>query len=552
MSSIKIDGIECPYDGDAKPSLLQVALDHGVEIPHYCYHPGMSVVASCRICLAEVAQPNPRNDNKLELIPKLVPTCQTPAVDGAEVYLRSPKTISNQKAVMEYLLINHPLDCPVCDQAGECSLQDYSYRYGSSHSRFEEDKIKQPKKDVGPHVLLYSDRCIMCTRCVRFTREVTGTDELAVFGRGSEEQIDVFPGKPLDNPLSANVIDICPVGALLDKDFLMSMRVWNLTKAPGIDGITASGDNLSFESNEGKLYRIKPRTNMDVNQWWTSDEIRYGWKHVHSPDRLNSPMVARHGVPEATDWNTAYDEVLSKLEVTRLKKGEGSLAVVVSPMLTCEDAFLLGQLARQLDPSATLAVGPVPVNGEDRTFPGGYTVRAEKAPNARGVKRALELVAGEGGVESYDTIGNGLRGGTFHAAILTGNYPSAWVTDEMKAALGGAFTVLIDTLPGALTDAQPGEGADVILPGATWVEKAGTFENADHRRQCFPQAIPTLEGAKPEAQIALDLLARLAGERPKRFDAAAARAEMGGVFANDVHAPAEESQVNSEVEYVTL
>ena len=282
MPAITVDGIECTFEG--KTSLLEAALGGGVEIPHYCFHPGLPVVASCRICLAEVSQPNPRNDNKLELIPKLVPTCQTPAVDGAVVHLRSPKSVANQKSVMEMLLINHPLDCPVCDQAGECSLQDYSYRYGNSQSRFVEAKLKQPKKDVGPNILLYSDRCIMCSRCVRFTRDVTGTSELGIFGRGSAEQIDVFPGRALDNELAGNVVDICPVGALLDKDFLMTMRVWNLTRTASIDGITASGDNLSVETNEGKVYRFKPRTNMEVNRWWTSDEIRYGWKFVHAEE----------------------------------------------------------------------------------------------------------------------------------------------------------------------------------------------------------------------------------------------------------------------------
>ncbi len=550
MPSITVDGITCSFEG--KKSLLEVALDGGVEIPHYCYHPGLTVVASCRICLAEVSQPNPRNDNKLELIPKLVPTCQTPAVDGAVVHLKSPRTLQNQKAVMEYLLINHPLDCPVCDQAGECSLQDYSYRYGNSHSRFEEAKIKQPKKDVGDHVLLYSDRCIMCSRCVRFTREVTETNELAVFGRGSDEQIDVFPGRPLNNELSGNVIDICPVGALLDKDFLMSMRVWNLTKTPGIDGITASGDNLSIESNEGKVYRFKPRTNMDVNKWWTSDEIRWGWKFVHSPERLASPTVLKHGTPEAVDFNTAYDTVLEKLEVTKLKKGEGSLGVLVSPMLTCEDAYLLGKLALKLDPKVRLAVGPVPFEGQDKTFPGGYTVLAEKAPNARGVKRALETVAGGGNVLDFDGFTSAVGGGELHAVILTGNYPSAWVTDELRDAVGNLFTVLIDTLPNALTDAEVGKSADVILPGATWVEKAGTFENHQNRLQSFPAGIPALEGAKPEAQIALDLLARLDGERPARFDAAATRTEMGGAFTTDVHDPPADATLTSEVEYVAL
>src|SRR5690606_12341874 len=182
----------------------------------------------------EVWAPNPRNEGKLEPIPKLIPTCQTPAADGQVVYTQSPKAVANQKAVMEYLLISHPLDCPVCDQAGECLLQDYSYEYGRGVSRFEETKVKQPKKDLGPHVYLYADRCIMCSRCVRFCREVTGTAEITIEGRGNQEQIDVFPGLALNNELSANVVDLCPVGALLDKDFLFAQRVWFLKSTPSI------------------------------------------------------------------------------------------------------------------------------------------------------------------------------------------------------------------------------------------------------------------------------------------------------------------------------
>ncbi|MHC4320464.1 MAG: 2Fe-2S iron-sulfur cluster-binding protein, partial [Planctomycetota bacterium] len=180
MPTINIDGKDCEYQSGAM--ILQVALDHGIEIPHYCYHPGLSIAASCRICLVEVWAPNPRADNKLEPIPKLLPACQTQAGDGQVVYSDSPKAIANQRAVMEYLLINHPVDCPVCDQAGECYLQDYAYQFGRGVSRFSEQKLKQPKKDLGPNVLLYADRCIMCTRCVRFCREVTGTGEMMVEG----------------------------------------------------------------------------------------------------------------------------------------------------------------------------------------------------------------------------------------------------------------------------------------------------------------------------------------------------------------------------------
>ena len=542
MPSITVDGIECPYEGET--SLLQAALDGGVEIPHYCYHPGLPVVASCRICLAEVSQPNPRNDNKLELIPKLVPTCQTPAVDGAVVHLRSPKSIANQKSVMEMLLINHPLDCAVCDQAGECSLQDYSYRYGNSQSRFLEAKLKQPKKDVGPNVLLYSDRCIMCSRCVRFTREVTGTHELGIFGRGSSEQIDVFPGRALDNELSGNVVDICPVGALLDKDFLMTMRVWNLTRTASIDGITASGDNLSVETNEGKVYRFKPRTNMEVNRWWTSDEIRYGWKFVHSTDRFSTPMRRTHGVLEPCDWEQAY-----RTTTKRLGEGEGELLVVVSPMLPSEEAYLLGRLALKLAPTAKLAVGPVPFDGEDKSFPGDYTVIAEKAPNARGVRRALELLTDE--VLDADAAEGLLGGGSVGRVLLTGNYPSDWATPKLRSALqkAEAFTVLIDTLPTGMSERDE---VDVVLPGSTWLEKAGSFENHAGRIQSFEAALTPREGSRPEGRIAMELLGLLDGEKAPKYDAGKVRSEMGGVFVDEVHHPDGEAVLTSDVEYVTL
>lgn len=555
MPKISVDGIECTFEG--KTSLLEAALGGGVEIPHYCFHPGLPVVASCRICLAEVSQPNPRNDNKLELIPKLVPTCQTPAVDGAVVHLRSPKSVANQKSVMEMLLINHPLDCPVCDQAGECSLQDYSYRYGNSQSRFMEAKLKQPKKDVGPNILLYSDRCIMCSRCVRFTREVTGTHELGIFGRGSAEQIDVFPGKALDNELAGNVVDICPVGALLDKDFLMTMRVWNLTRTASIDGVTASGDNLSVETNEGKVYRFKPRTNMDVNLWWTSDEIRYSWKFVHSPDRFTKPMRRTHGVLEACDWEQAHRTVVRRLAAAGSATGagaglgEGELLVVLSPMLPSEEAHLLAKLALKLAPSAKLAIGPVPIDGEDKTFPGDYTVLAEKAPNARGVRRALEQLVDADAILDADGAEELLAGGSIGRVLLTGNYPSEWVTPAFRAALqkAEAFTVLIDTLPTGLTERDE---VDVVLPGSTWLEKAGCFENHRGRLQSFEAALPPLEGTRPEGRIALELLALLDGGRAAKYDAEKIRAEMGGAFVDEVYGPEGEAVLTSDVEYVEL
>src|SRR3954452_17251420 len=294
MPTITVDGkrIECKD----RQMILQACLDAGNALPHYCYHPGLSIPASCRICLVEV-----------EGLPKLVPSCQTPVRDGMVVHSTSPKSVANQKQVMEYLLINHPLDCPVCDQAGECLLQDYSYEYGRSQSRFEEDKAKKPKKDVGLNVLLYNDRCIMCTRCVRFTREISGTSELYVDGRAHREEIDIFPGKPLDNKLSGNVVDLCPVGALLDKDFLFKQRVWLLKQAPSISPVDSGGENIYLEYNEGGIYRIKPRYTPDVNHWWISDDTRYSYKIVQDENRLKRARKLQHGAPIDALYGEAID-----------------------------------------------------------------------------------------------------------------------------------------------------------------------------------------------------------------------------------------------------
>ena len=543
---------------DFKPGqmILDVANANGVAIPQYCYHPGLSIVASCRICLAECWAPNPRNNNKLESMGKLLPTCQTACSDGMVVYTDSPKAIQNQKAVMEYLLINHPLDCPVCDQAGECFLQDYSYEYGRGVSRFEETKVKQPKKDLGPHVYLYSDRCIMCTRCVRFTREVSGTAELMVEGRGNAEQIDVFPGVALDNELSANVIDLCPVGALLDKDFLFTQRVWFLKTASSIDGITASGDNIAIEHNDGKIYRLKPRDNHEVNKWWISDEIRYGWKFVHREDRLKGATHVRFGRRADCDRARAYAEAADACRAA--VSASRRVALVVSPMLACEEAYLLARAARALDPQAVLAVGPIPRHGSDKTFPGGYTVYAEKCPNARGVRRVLEAFA-PGAVLSFEDLSARLKQATdsgIGALIVTGNYPSDWATPEFQAAAtrDGLYTLLIDTLPTKLSDS-----AQAVIAGATWAEKAGTFENAKGRLQAFEQAIAPVEGARPEGQIALDLLAHASGiSRAETYNAANVRREMAAefpvlsAFETGVHMPAAPVRQEPDVQVVEL
>ena len=490
MPTITIDGKQ--LDFEKGQSILEVAFNNGKDIPHYCYHPSLSVVASCRICLAEVWAPNPRNDNKLEPMPKLLPTCQTPAGDGHVVYTSSPKATANQKAVMEMLLNHHPIDCPTCDQAGECDLQDYAYEYGRGERRCDTEKITQSKKDIGDNVMLYGDRCIMCTRCVRFTQEITGTGELYIDGRGAKECIDVFPGEGINNELSGNVVDVCPVGAMLDKDFMFQQRVWFLKTAPSIDPLTSSGDNINIEHNNNQVYRVKPRTNWDVNMFWITDEVRYGWKFIHDESRV-----------------TEMNEDAELIAADKLQQAD-NIALLVSPMMSCEDAWLLGQLVRSMDSNAIIGLGPVPTVGEDKTFKSGFTIRSEKAPNARGVKRAL------GDALDYDEWKKQMFGAD--TVVVTGNYPAPWDTPEIAK---NQTLVLIDTIKNDLTDS-----ADVFLPGATWAEKAGTFENYDNKLQLFERAIQPLGDSQAEGQIAMNLQALVDDMEATVFNAATVRRRM--------------------------
>ncbi len=560
MPKITINGVVLEFEKGQ--SIIDVADKNNIEIPRYCYHPGLSVPANCRICLAEISQPNPKT-GALDLIPKLMPTCHTAAADGMVVTTQSEKAVANHKAVMEMLLINHPVDCAVCDQAGECKLQDYSYEIGRSESRFQEDKIKNPKKDVGPHVLLYSDRCIMCTRCVRFTREVTETGELMVEGRGGTEMIDVFPGIPLDNELSGNVVDLCPVGALLDKDFLFQQRVWFLTSTPSIDGITASGDNISVEHNEGQVYRVKPRENAKVNKWWITDEVRYGWKFVHSDARISMPAIRGQGPFDPANPAEAWHAGAARAaDVLRAGAKQGRIAALISPMLSCEDAFLLAKLALAADPSAVIGVGPVPVRGEDKTLRGGFTICAEKAPNARGVRRVLEAVvkATPGRASSAPSVlgcDEWLAALTTSGAgtlLVTGNYPGEWVSEALFAALATRRVVLLDTLVSRLTPL-----AEVVLPSATWIEKEGTFESRAGRLQSFDRAISPIDFVRGEGDIARSVHAMLAGAGATLVSggAAAVRATMARTaglesFATSVHHPAATALRKSDMTLVTL
>ena len=515
MALIIINGQEYPIPEGEKLNAIQMADRVGVDIPYYCWHPALSVVANCRMCEVEVGSRDPKT-GEIKMIPKLVPACQTPAKDGTVLVTDSPKVKEHQRMIMELLLINHPLDCPVCDQAGECGLQDYSYEYGQATHRFVEERTVNPRKDVSELIQLNQDRCILCTRCVRFTREITHTGELEVMRRGNHSEIDVFPGLPLDNPLAGNVVDLCPVGALLDKDFLHRQRVWFLEKHDAVCTRCSTGCNITSEENRGALWRFKPRYNPHVNDYWMCDEGRYSYKAANEPGLLSAMYVRGGNGLQPKPIDEALAEVGRGL--ARVIEQGGSLAGVLSPFLTVEEAYLMASYLKGLSPSAVLALGPVPVAGADRTFapdkttgrcgetsflvPRPFTVRGEKCPNRRGVEAILTHF--QGSVVAFDELLKRAAGGEFKALYIASDAIDPWIDEATSRRLrdGVGYLVVQDTNVTPLARV-----ADAVLAGATFAEKAGCYVNADGRLQYSEAALPPRDGSLPD----LDLFTILAG-----------------------------------------
>ena len=280
-----------PVDiGTDRLNLVQAAMRGGVFIPHYCWHPGLTVVASCRMCLVEVGERKP--DGTVTMQPRVVPACQTPAKDGTVVITNSKRAVGAQQQTLEGILLNHPLDCPVCDKAGECLLQDYSYDYGKSQSRMIDEKNTPPNKPhIGEHISLFADRCIMCSRCVRFTREISGTAELHVINRGDHSEIDIFPGEPCNNKLAGNVVDLCPVGALCSKDFLYKQRVWYLKEQQSVCPDCSTGCSIFVDHNKDMVYRLRPRENPKAQGYFMCDEGRFDYPYINSRERIVRPLL---------------------------------------------------------------------------------------------------------------------------------------------------------------------------------------------------------------------------------------------------------------------
>ncbi len=333
MIEIEIDGK--PMTVAEGTTVIDAASQAGIYIPHFCYHHKLSIAANCRMCLVQV-----------EKTPKPLPACATPVTQGMKVHTHSEQAVTAQKGVMEFLLINHPLDCPICDQGGECELQDLAVGYGASGSRYEEQKRVVADKDLGPLISTDMTRCIHCTRCVRFGQEIAGIMELGMIGRGEHAEIITFVGKTVDSELSGNVIDLCPVGALTSKPFRYTARNWELTRKPAVSPHCGLGSNLTVEVKQNRVMRVLPRENEAINECWLSDKDRFSYEGLNSEQRLARPMLRRGGAWEEVEWQVALEHVARELKRIRDRHGASGIGMLATPHQTLEELFLLGKLGR--------------------------------------------------------------------------------------------------------------------------------------------------------------------------------------------------------------
>ena len=510
MATVLVNGKEVSLGDGERLNCIQAAKRADVEIPHYCWHPALTVVASCRMCLVEVGDKKP--DGSVAMQPKVVPGCQTPVKDGTVIVTNSAKVKQAQAATLEYLLLNHPLDCPTCDQAGECFLQDYTYKFGHMQSRLMEPKELKPDKDyIGDQITLFTDRCVMCTRCVRFTREISGTGELQVINRGDREEIDIFPGLPVNNKLAGNVVDLCPVGALCSKDFLYKQRVWWLKSADSVCPDCSTGCSIKVDQNNETVFRLKPRSNPQAQGDFMCDDGRFGWKYIHSEQRLKRPEMSQGDRRVAVDWDTALAATRNALKDAATKNPK-AVAAVLSPWMTVEEAFLLAKHLKSLSPDVRLALGPVRVEGQDDHYPKDvrgnatdkpkFTIRAEKCPNRRGVEAVLQHF--QGAIINIGDILGDAAAGRIDTLYFVGGDPRGGLDESHAAALAKVKTLIVqDILPSPVS-----ARAHIVLAGGSFAERDGTFVNHAGLAQAIKRSIRSPEDARPDGRILWDLSGR--------------------------------------------
>ena len=506
---VKVDGREIevpktmpdPISGKPIPTtMIQACAASRVDVPHYCYHPKLPVVGNCRMCLVEFGTPamgpdrkpvmNPDGTPKIAKSPRPAIACATPISPGMEIYTNTPTVKQMREGVLEFLLINHPLDCPICDQAGECKLQEYSVDYGKSESRFVEPKVHKPKRvELGPRIALDDERCILCTRCIRFTKDIVGDDALGIVNRGSYNTLTAYPGKAFDNNYTLNTVDICPVGALTSKDFRFKMRVWFLKETKSLCTSCATGCNTIVGSREEVMYRYEPRENDAVNSTWMCDYGRLNYKWINRDDRLSEVRGARG---EGRGWNGALKEISELLN----KALQGSVAIIASARQTNEELFLLKKLATKLG----AITDSIPRTGESDKL----LLNADRNPNSNGAR--LTGICSDKMGEQIPKIAKGIEQGTIKTLIVFGE-------DVTKHGIAENLLSKLETL--IVSDILPSETAKLahyLLPGCAHVEKRGTFTNAKGRVQKFMKALEPRGDARPEWEFLHELIFNVTGQ----------------------------------------
>ncbi len=467
MPNVKITLDGAQYDVDSKKTIIEAARENKIHIPHFCWHEKLSVSGNCRICLVEV-----------EKMPKLAIACMTQVADGMVVNTKNERVINAREAVMEFILINHPLDCPICDEAGECKLQDYSYKYSKGFSRFVENKVHKEKRiDIGPRVMFDAERCISCSRCIRFCDEVAGVHQLQFVQRGDRVTIETFPGESLDNPYSMNVVDICPVGALTNKEFRFKSRVWEMSFTDSVCMGCARGCNIEVGVRNNEILRLNPRKNDDVNSVWMCDHGRLNtWKHVNAPARIKSPMIRKDDVLVEVGWDEAIAKVASELK----SFGKHEIAVLGSAHATNEDNYVAARFAKEVLGTKNIDFARHTEGVDDNVL-----IRADKTANSAGAD-LVGIHPAEGGL-NFEQIIDGIKSGKIKAL---------YALEDDIAMLPGVGEVLSKLEFFALhasNDNATTKFADVVFAASTFAEKNGTVTNFQQRVQRIRPAVTTLE-----------------------------------------------------------
>lgn len=477
---ITIDGKK--LDFKKGETILQVALRNGIYIPHFCYHPALSIAGNCRICLVEV-----------ENMPKLVISCATLAEKDMVVKTNSPAVIETQNAIMEFILINHPLDCPICDEAGECKLQDYAYKYGKGYSRFDEEKVIKDKRiPLGPNVLFDAERCISCSRCIRYCDEISKSHELTFVNRGEKVTIETFPGKQLDNPYSMNVIEICPVGALTSRHFRFRARVWDMSFTDSICPGCARGCNTIIGVRNNEILRIEPRENLEVNQYWLCDYGRLNtYKFVNDVNiRIDSPKILSEELNSENKEQTSVDweEAIGKA-ADLIKEENNKYLVIASALSTLEDNYTLKKFANTILSTDDIYYIP----HIDETFGDEILRKSDKTPNSKGV----ELL----GIKKINNkIIKELKSGKYNFLIIL-NEDITEIEDfsEIQHYITKSIQ-LLSVINNYSTK------ANVLLPLSTYAEINGTYINFQNRIQRLRPAVTTIEQERLPGEFSMSRL----------------------------------------------